>query len=197
MRALAVPVAILRPCVLECLFFPRRLDGAFQPFSPLTDNGQLVPQPTAWERGCQEVAEDIGAYPWTHRASKIFERRSRTMPDACLVWNGDRGYRYHCCAAPFERVCNGLAEAEREPVGWAGCGARDRPPAEAAQLVIPAPASSAALATHAHPHHDVRAIGIGHHVNHTSHHLNNTNQSHPHASSGTRSILGRVGEWLW
>ena len=85
MRALALPIGLMRPCAFECQFFPRRLDGVLQPLSPVDERDQLRASPTEWERTCQHTAEHLGAYPWTPRLSKLLETTQRAPPPAATL----------------------------------------------------------------------------------------------------------------
>ena len=133
MRPMALPVGLMRPCVLECFFFPRRLDGVLQPSSPFDERDQLRPAPTEWELTCQKAAEHLGAYSWTPRIAKLLGVWGHAAPllPPCYKWNDERGYRAVCCAVEMARACVAIAPAARELVGWGGC-ARHGPDAAAA-----------------------------------------------------------------
>ena len=118
MKALSLSVAIMRPCVLECLFFPHA--------------APLAPAPSEWERGCHRVAEHLGAYSWTVRVAKMVEARPGTLRNDCYKWNHPTGsYRVTCCAAAMAIACRALPPADRALVGWDGCN-RTGPEAAAA-----------------------------------------------------------------
>ena len=124
MKALALPIGLMRPCLFEC-FFPRKVMGVVYGNSPWDDRLRLKTMPSSWERTCHAVAHRLGAYAWTQpRSNSMLESHVAMSP--CYSWQNSNSFRYKCCTAEMNDACVALTPTERKVLGWVGCNASRR-----------------------------------------------------------------------